>query len=173
VSERTPIERLAIVQALYNVVGKMVSTKDPDNLRAEVDDQMRALYEVTGAKSFDVKVNGTKVGAYSVVISKPTEATTEEMFAVLGYGELFEWDVPVEEAVSYARDHLREFARWYFEETGELPPGCALVTDERPGDPGGRIKSTRLSIDAEKVSAALGNELGSVTRALLEGGTNG
>lgn len=67
----TDRERLTLAQAAQNVIGKIVSTKDPDSLRSKVDDEMLALYEDTGAKSFDLKLCNMKVGTYSVRVSKP------------------------------------------------------------------------------------------------------
>lgn len=164
------MERLAIAQALYNAVGEAVSTKKPDSLRAEVDDQMRALYMATGAKTFDVKVGDVKVGSFSVVTTKPAEEKVDESFGVIDNGALFAWKVPEDMAHGYARDNIRDFARWYFEETGEMPPGCAIVETRTPADPGGRVKHTRISVDAAKVAEALGGELEGAARALLEGG---
>ena len=166
------MERLAIVQALYNAVKEAVSTKSPGSLRAEVDEQVRALYEATGAKSFDVKLDGEKVGTFSVVVTKPTEGKVEDIFNIADRGALSEWEIPDVMAYGFARDNINEFARWYFEMTGELPPGCELAEVHTPADPGGRIKNTRFVVDATKVVEVLGNGLGAAARELLEGGTD-
>ena len=162
------MEKLAFLQALYNVIGKAVATKNPDNLRGEVDDAFKALYEATGAKSFDVKIGDEKVGTYSFTISKPTDERIDESFGVIDHGELFCWKVDEEMAVAFARDRLKDYAAWYFDQTGEMAPGCALIETRTPGDPGGRVKSTTLRIDPAKVADAMGERLGSAVRALLE-----
>ena len=53
-----------------------------------------------------------------------------------------------------------------FEETGELPAGCDLVTEETPET----VAGATLKVDEAKVAAALGGELPSAVRGLLEGG---
>ena len=60
------IERLTVPQALLKTVTKYTSTKDPDSLRARADADMLANYERMGMKSVDLRVNGEKVGTYSV-----------------------------------------------------------------------------------------------------------
>ena len=50
--ELTPIERLVIGQALFDKLGKMVSTKDPDSLRGQADRNYKALFDETGAKTY-------------------------------------------------------------------------------------------------------------------------
>ena len=59
--------RLAVAQAVYKVVGAAVSTKERDNLRAQLDDETVALYQMYGVKSRDLKVGDLKVGSVSVV----------------------------------------------------------------------------------------------------------
>ena len=68
--ELTDMERLAIAQALFKAIGSVVSTKDPDSLRGRVDAQAIANYKSTGAKSFDLMLNGAKVGSFTVRLSK-------------------------------------------------------------------------------------------------------
>lgn len=67
----TEMESLIIAQALYKVLSSAVSTKDPDSLRGRIDARAIENYLSTGAKSFDLKLNGTKVGTFTVRLSKP------------------------------------------------------------------------------------------------------
>ena len=66
----TEMESLIIAQALFKALSAAVSTKDPDSLRGRMDAEAIANYAKTGAKSFDLTLNGTKVGSFTVRLSK-------------------------------------------------------------------------------------------------------
>jgi aspartyl-tRNA synthetase len=70
IRELPVMEQLAIEQALFSRLGEDVSTKNPDSLRSACDQQVVDNYRAMGAKSYDVHVNGSKVGTYSVRTSK-------------------------------------------------------------------------------------------------------
>lgn len=77
--------RLAVAQAVYKAVAGAVSTKSDRNLRAEVDGETMALYEMYGLKSRDIKIGGAKVGTMSVLTeSRPqvVDATAWERWKV-------------------------------------------------------------------------------------------
>ena len=59
--------KLAVAQAVYKVVGAAVSTKERDNLRAQLDDETVALYQMYGSKNRELKIGSMKVGSISVV----------------------------------------------------------------------------------------------------------
>lgn len=169
--EQRSIETLAIAQALYSAAGEMVSTKDPDNLRGQADDHYKGLYAMTGAKSFDVRIGDEKVGTFSLTVSKPTESVETEEFETYSREELGAWDLGDPAIVrAYIGYRMDEYARFYFESTGELPPGCRIIKVVHPGDAGGEVTRTALRIDRAAVESALGNRLGAATAALLEGG---
>lgn len=71
----TDLEKLTIAQALYKAIAAAVSTKDPDSLRGRMDVAAIRGYEATGAKGFDLRLAGRKVGTYSVRVSKPVHRT--------------------------------------------------------------------------------------------------
>ena len=158
-------ERLFVAQAFYNSIGDMVSTKKAGNLRDEVNEQYKRLYEMTGAKSFDAKLLGQKVGTFSLTVSKPTESSTITTLEVADKQALYDWAA----VNGYLVVDMDAVTR-HFEESGEVPDGCAAVEIERPGDPGGRVTRTTLKVDAESVVKALGPQLETVSYALLEGG---
>ena len=64
------LQKLAIAQALYKAIAEAVGTKDPGSLRSRMDGQIIANYGETGAKNFDIMLNGMKVGTYSIRFSK-------------------------------------------------------------------------------------------------------
>ena len=162
-------ERLAIAQAIYNHLGKLVSTKDPDSLRAQADREYKALYEQTGAKSFDVRVNGEKVGTYSIKVSKAEPAEEYKKLVVVNGIDLQDFisDLPQGLLRDFTQDYKQEFATWYLVEYGELCDGCIVdtVTIEatEPAYMGGTLK-----VNAEDVANAI-NGLDIGIYGLLEG----
>lgn len=165
------IERLAFVQALYNECGKMVNTKDPDSLRSQVDWEYKDKYDDTGAKSFDIEINGEQVGTYSIRFSKEKPATITPVFEVNDYVSLGNWigDAPYETVRAFLDAHNREFAEYVFHETGELADGCNIAEirtlPQKKEYIGGLLK-----VDSEKVANALKAELPPVVYGLLGGG---
>lgn len=148
-------EMLAIAQAIFKGVSEIVSTKDPDSLRSRVDRMYAAMYEDTGAKSFDVQVDGQNVGTYSLKFSKPTDGYEEEVFYVADYLKLADWasKVPERDIREYIASHLKAFAQWTFDATGEIADGCDIETVVTPAEEPHIIGST-LKIDTEAVIKA-------------------
>lgn len=163
--ELNDAERLFIAQAFYAKVGAMVSTKDPDNLRGRVAAGYTELYEQTGAKSFDAKVCGQKVGTFSLTVSKPKDSATETQLAVTDADALLRW--AVENGCAYVDMKLAEE---HFRQSGEVPDGCEVKEIVIPADEGGKVTRTTLRIDSELVARALGPQLETVSYALLEEG---
>ena len=165
------VEKLAIMQAIYSTAAGYVSTKDPDSLRCNVDRAYKELYDATGAKSFEVKINGAKVGTYTVRLSKPKPSEEKVTFEVDSYEELAKWvyDGLSDLAVRFVSMHLKEFAEWYFDDTGELPDGCSLKTtvtaEEQPAYTGGLFK-----VDAGAIAEAVNSLPEASVKALLLGG---
>ena len=161
----TDMERLAVAQAFMNRVGDLTSTKDAGNLRGAVNARMVAMYEETGAKSFDVKLRGEKVGTYSLTVSKPTPSHERVALVVTDEGALMVWAL-ANGCVAVDMGKVDEV----FNETGELPGGCEVERVVEPGDPGGRVTRSTLKVDSEAVARVLGGELPEAARLMLEGG---
>ena len=150
------MEKLAVAQALYKETAKLVNGKDPGSLRSAVNSEYMELYEKTGAKSFDVKIGGEKVGTYSLKESKPTEQEETEVFSVRNYVELAQWFdqyASLRELKEFASHKLADYAQWVFETTGEIADGCEIVTEITPAEPS-RVTGSVLKIDPEKVAKA-------------------
>ena len=164
-------ERLFVAQAFYRAAGELVSTKDPCNLRGEADAFYRDLYEQTGAKSFDAKVNGMKVGTYSVKVTKAKPASTERRFKVSDPAALLPWVSDVDPAIAaeYVLQRAGDFAEWYAYQTGELPDGCNFIEIGTPAMPE-QYAGGSLRIDPQQVAEALGAQLLEAMQLLLEGG---
>lgn len=162
-------ERLAIAQALYNHLGELVSTKDPDSLRAQADREYKALFEQTGAKSFDVRVNGSKVGTYSVKVSKAKPAEERKELVITDYVFLGDdvSEMPAKVLLRYAMDTRADFAQWYLDHTGAVMEGCTIETIETPATEPAYMGGT-LKVNAQDVADAVrGLNIGIV--GLLEG----
>ena len=158
-------EKLAVWQALYQIAGKAVSTRSRDNLRASCADGLRELYDATGAKSVDVRVNGEKVGTMSLRIAK-----AEERMELICQDE----DAFITWLCGEGRDYLTEAMRdgmgrkvlGYARRDGVVPDGCQSVRDSIPET----IIGTTLRVDPEKVWRAGGAQLGEYVRGALESG---
>lgn len=167
------IERLAVEQAVYNVIGADLKTGVTDNLRGEVNGFYLGLYQQTGATGFEVRVNGQKVGTYGFNRVKGTpERTVTELrvtdMAALMADESDEFNQWLGE---YMRTHLGELAIQYATETGELLDGMEFVETTIPATPDTIRPNGTLRIRPERVAAALGNALPATIAGLLEGGS--
>lgn len=167
--ELSNTEKLAIAQAFQNVIGDMVSTKKPGNLRDAVDREMRELYEGNpmAGRSYDVRLLGTKVGTYSLTVSKPTESVAKMQLRIDDSAELLGWAI----AEGFVNVDMSAVDA-YFQEHGVVPDGCSAIEVVTPGSAGGEITRTTLRIDEEKVAQVMGNQLGAYAQNLLEGGND-
>lgn len=163
-NEMPPMQQLAIVQALYKKLAEMVSTKDPKSLRSQVDEEIRAFYDATGAKSYDVNLNGQKCGTFSVNVAKESTKTVFDLVDDELFGKWITGDEVVDVIDAFIDAHLEEFVKFAIETTGEIPDGVEPRTVTTPE----HVKGTTIRIDPRKVAAALGNALPSTVAGLLE-----
>ena len=154
-----PVERFVVMQALYSAIGEQVRTGRPDNLRGAVSESYRQAYELTGGTSFDIRLDGVKVGTFSFEKDKGEQGYEEQVLAVTDTGELLRWmrELPPERLLSYIVDKRHQVASDWLAETGEVPPGCAVETREGPPKPAGIKGNGRVRIDAAKVAEVLGS----------------
>lgn len=162
---RDALERLAVAQALYKELDKVVSTKDPRSLRAMCDEELAADFKENGTDRRRIVINGVEVGTLTAKIARPSKETR---FEVTDWGALENWAFSEEDAMAYVVRHVADFAKWHFEQTGEMPDGCDLVEMTHPG--GQWMGTTIRGCTLDKVSEAAGVILGSEIAALLEGG---
>lgn len=167
-------ERLAVAQAVFKAMADEVSTKNPDGLRGRMDARLLDAYEATGAKSFDLKVDGKKVGTYSVVVSKARPEQVDTRVAVTDHRRLARWLARnLDELAGYVARHGTDVAAFMLDEYGELPDGCetyeVLAHEAEPE----RAERTTLRVDGQKVAEALRGRLPEAVAGLLEGGENG
>lgn len=151
--------KVAIAQAVYKTVARYVSTKGNDSLRAEFDAAIMDAYDQTGAKSFDMKVRGIKVGSISVRKSKEKEEinisiTDKESFD----GWLLDTGLG-RQVVEYDQEAVIEYCL----KTGEIPDGASIMTCLLPE----RATGTTLKIDVDKVAAACADQLPAAVSNLL------
>lgn len=165
------IERLAVEQAVYNVIGQDLKTGVADNLRGQVNGFYLDLYQQTGATGFEVRLNGQKVGTYGFnrVKGTPERTVTElrvtDMDALRAYDDA-DFD---EFCARWVLDHIGEIAVQYAAKTGELPDGVEYVTETVPATPDTVRPNGTMRIRPEKVAAALGNALPATIAGLLGG----
>lgn len=166
------IERLAVEQALYKVIAEDVGTRNPGNLRDQVNQHYLELYEMTGATGFEVRIAGQKVGTYGFSKTRAQPARKESTVEVVDARALREWDSDdFNDYISRWIDgNLATLAASYFEETGDLPDGMTVIEVDVPAQPAGIRPNGTLRINPAKVAEALGNQLPSTVAGLLEGG---
>lgn len=165
------IERLAVAQAMYKAVAGMVSTRDPDSLRARADADMLENYERMGMKSVDLRVNGEKVGTYSVKVSKPTGAAKTSSVVVDDSEAAYRWAMTAatDEYEDWCIANIDRFCEYALSEFGEVADGAHVVTEETAAQPE-RATGTVLKVDPPKVAHALGVQLPYAVAGLLTGG---
>lgn len=151
------IAKLAVAQAVYKLAAEQVSTKEPGNLRSEVDAHYRELFEQTGAKSFEIRIGEEKVGTYSVKVTKPKKQTVCDCYNPSAYRAWCEEHGFVKTVIDEDAAHA------HFLETGEVPDGCNVSQVETPG---GQYADGSIRVDVPAVNRALGGE---VSIALLGG----
>jgi hypothetical protein len=159
------MEQLAIEQAIYKTIAADVATKG-DSLRNAIDGAIIEQYERSGAKTYDVKVNGEKVGSYSVRVSKDK---TEKVPRIEDADAFQRWltdDENMPQIVSYIRDDDYRFLDWLIKSWGVIPDGVEVmdVTHE-----GGDVIGTTFKVDEHKVADALGHALPTAIAGLLAG----
>lgn len=165
------IERLVIAQALLKTVTKYTSTRDPDSLRARADAEMLGNYERMGMKSVDLRVNGEKVGTYSVKVSKPTGAAKTSRVVVDDSEAAYRWAMTAaaDEYEDWCIANIDRFCAYALSEFGEVADGARVVTEETDAQPE-RATGTVLKVDPPKVAHALGVQLPYAVAGLLSGG---
>lgn len=164
--ELTNTEKLAVAQAFQKAVGDITKTGDPDNLRGEVDAEMKERYmsDPMAGKSYDVKLLGRKVGTYSITVSKGKPQKVTKTLDILDMQEFMEW---AEREGFMAVD--MEAVMKHYRLSGEVPDGCEPVEEIEPEVLGGEITRTTLKIEPNEVARALGPQLEPIAYALLEG----
>ena len=162
--EFSPVEKLAVAQAFQNKVGKMTKTGVPDNLRGQADAVYRQLYEQTGAKSFEVKLFGSKVGTYSITPTKDEPEQTVASLVVTDMNALLDWALGCG-FITVDMERIQE----HFESCGEIPEGCAVVERTIPAKKGGEFGKSTLRIDSESVLDAIQGALPQTAQMLLGG----
>lgn len=172
------IEKLAVAQAVYNVVGRAVSTKSPTSLRSQLDAEAERAYRMEGIKSRDVMLNGEKVGTYSCKFTREVPYKNAEFADVPALENMEQFRAWMtrrdrqerELTERFIRINADAFAAYWLEETGELPGGCEIVhkkvAEAVPGRPAG-YNGTVLRIDEEAVAHALAGELPAAVAGLL------
>lgn len=157
----TMLEKLTIAQATQNVIGDVVSTKNPDSLRSQLDADVLEDFQTSGIKSRDVRLGDTKVGTYSIRTKKAHAKDVPVLKDISAYNAWMEENAEYAIAFAYSS---QDFVQWVINQ-GELPDGYELNHVEIPEQATG----TTLKVDVQKVAQAMGNELPSVVAGLLEG----
>lgn len=151
------LEKLAVAQAVYKAVGAIVSTKDPDSLRGQIDAELLRQFDDLGVDRKRLMLNGQEVGKLSVAVSP---AKTKVQLYLEDARELALWliDNPkwIERFLATKDGQkLVDFVADALVVEGEVPRGCEAHEVEVP-----RSVSTKITgCKPEDVAAALGEAL--------------
>lgn len=157
---RDKLQRLAIAKSLDNSLKDYI-----DDLNAECKDELESAFKDEGTTQRRIFINGVDVGTYSARVSKPK---VEETFEVVDWDALENWHFSNEDALAFVVRHVVDFAKWHFEQTGEMPNGCKLVKKEIRG---GEFETAVLKVkDISVIEQATRARLTSEVELLLEGG---
>lgn len=121
------LTQLAGLQALYKQLGEILSTKNPDGLRGQVDARLHELWETTGVDRLRLMIGDVEVGKLTAKISKPTKRTT---MYVNDPTALLDDDLATMRA--FVRSHAKEYAEFYLENNGAVPDGCEMGVEDVP-----------------------------------------
>lgn len=168
-NDMKPIERLAVAQALYKELGKVVGTKSTDNLRAEVDEYYIGRYLEDGMRTANVRLNGQTVGTFSVISKKiPAHVEVYQLDDKTFADWVQDDDAAANACIAWMlADQKRRdaFARYCCEVVGVVPDGYEAYREEED-----ESITTRFSkLDVSKVAEALGEALPSTVAGLLTG----
>lgn len=141
------LQQAMAYQALYGALGPVVKAGG-SGLRGEVDEELRDLYEQTGAKTYKVRVGDVELGTYSIVESAATPAHVDSTLDLVD-GDAFDaWldgGDGRDMAQWFAADHAEEFAKWCASQ-GVMPDGVERREVEVPARPAS-YKGGRIAID--------------------------
>lgn len=146
-AELSRLQQAVAYQALYGALGPVVKAGG-DGLRGDVDRELEAIYEQTGAKTYKVQVDGVPLGTYSIVEHAAVPAHVEAAFDLEDEGAFGGWlasDDGREMASLYADTRGEDFARWCVAQ-GVRPEGVAVRTVEVPARPA-RYKGGQIRVD--------------------------
>ncbi len=168
--ELNGLEKLAVMQAMMKAIGEQVNTKNPRGLRHACDERVMEAYEQQGVKSIDVRLQGEKVGTYTVVVSKPTVSRETVEIEVENVAEFGAWLKDNSgELADYLTFHGSDVAKFMLDTWGIVPDGCNAIRVTIAGQPE-KAQYTTLKVDPQKVAHALQGTLPERIAGMLEEG---
>lgn len=138
--------------------------------RAWLEDYYRSAYESTGAKSYDLRLDGKKYGTASVVTTKASSKQVSKL-------NILHWDEFVVWLLSDGTDYIKQLItdskvmpklEKLIASAGEVPEGAMLVTEtvETPET----IKYVAIRPDFAAIIEGFGPQLPDTVAGLLEAG---
>ena len=168
----SPLQQLALLDALQKAAKKQTDPKNVDSLRADADVSLMEAYATDGTDRRRIIINGVEVGTLSMTFTKASE--TDEL-RIIDADELVRWLQTTDEGTDVlravvqgnasTRSAMLNAAKGY----GFLPDGCILehvVTPSRP-------KGTMLRVKEREVAQALQGELPAAVAGVLMSGEVG
>lgn len=158
--------RLALVATLEKACKELSSPRGgkngAPNLRTEVDDGLRGLYEEHGVSQSEIRVNGEKVGTISARLSKPESGVRPEITSL---DEFVAWLIEDNDYLLMLVDKYKSEVLGWIAADGVVPDGCRMVAYEKPA----QWLGTTIRVDPKKTVAAYKGALPEAVAGLLEG----
>ena len=165
-SIKDELARLAVAETMVKRLKLITDPRAKErNLRQHVEEELVAQYEATGSSTFQVEVEGQKVGTMSL---RFTDEKVGKRPVVTDYRAFARWiresdggmDTIVR-LVNAKPDLMLDAAT----ADGELPDGCEMREFHEPK----RVSGATLRVKPEKVADALAGELPQAVAGLLSG----
>jgi hypothetical protein len=169
--ELDEVTQFIVAQALYKAIAEKVKTGKKGNMRGRIDAHFAELWEKTRAmgapaKSFDLEVNGTKVGTYSITAAAAEPEHDENRIVTTDEEALLRWCMER----GFIQVDRAKVENW-INDTGELPDGIGTERVHVEAKPA-RISRTTVRIPKpfEALYALGEGHLEQSVLELMEGG---
>ena len=158
------------------ILAKAVSKKFNDEVVEPLESQAKAElledYRKNGTTNRSTPNLGDSLGSLYIKKGKHVPEETVSVFVVDDEQAIVDWmDETRPDTDSFAAANVKEFASWYFFDTGEMPPGCRLRDESHGGydtEPTAVLKP-----DYKKIDEAFAQQLEAATRMMLvDGGSD-
>lgn len=126
-SDRDELAKFAVLQSLYKRLGELLGTKNPDNLRGQVDADLLDLWKRHGVDRQRLQIGDATVGYVALKFSKPAKRA---VIIVNDADALAKEDEAL--VRMFVRHYADKFASFVLEVTGAVPDGCEMRVEDVP-----------------------------------------
>ena len=162
-----PDQRLAVATAIKKASDKALDAREPGSIRQVADSYIKGKLPDGG--NVHVRLNGRKIGTYSVVAKEVDDGIDVYMSDAEAFGDwVRDEDAAGNAAIEWVlADNRRRdaFARHLVELTGVIPEGVEAY----PQVPHVELSTRLTHVNVDEVAKAIGDELPQAVAGLLGG----